>query len=1268
VVAEQTVRVSELRTYLQPRLPEYMIPSAFVMLPALPLTAHGKVDRTALLALESSEPDSTAVYVGARTLVEEMLVGIWADLLEVERVGLYDNFFELGGHSLLAIRLLSRIRGGFQVEVTLHRLFETPTVAGLAEEIERLLRAGQRSLAMPIVPAQREGKLPLSFSQERLWFLEQFTPGSVAYNLPFAMRLSGSLHFLALQETFREILRRHESLRTSFAVVDGEPVQVVSEARDFDLAVIDLSQLERGESEQQVQRLASEEAERPFDFTEAPLFRARLLRLAAAEHVLLLTMHHIISDGWSMGVLIKEVTTLYEAFSAGQPSPLAELPVQYGDYAVWQREQLQGETQAEQLQYWREQLEGAPVLLELPTENPRPAVQSYRGAELTLELAPPTTRALKVLSQQHGVTLFMTLLAAFQVLLYRYTGQEDVVVGTPVAGRTRAETEGLIGFFLNTLALRVSMKGEPTFAELLLRVREACLGAYAHQDVPFERLLEELAPERTLSHTPIFQVMFNMLNFDYVGEQIELDGLRIDPLPAAQQELGAKFDLELYARELGDGLQLELVYSELFTAVAMEQMLGHLHTMLQAVATEPERRLATLALSPDLREQRPNQNSLTRPTNPFVAFANEEIEQTIQERFEKQVRRYPGNIAIKMGKESWTYKELNHKANQIAHAVLAASGGGEQRIALLLKHDASLVAGILGVLKAGKTYVPLDAAYPEQRLSEVLKDSEAAGLLTDNANLGFAATLSKEGLRVVNLDRIDSSTPGDNLQVQCAPDALAYILYTSGSTGQPKGVMQNHRNVLHHIRTYTNNLHIWAGDKMTLLSSYAFDAAVMDIFGAVLNGATLCPIDLRTEALTRLLERVSEEEITIYHSTPTVYRYFVNTLREQEVCPSIRLVVLGGEEVQKRDFELYQRHFSPLCLFVNGLGPTESTVSLQYFVNQQSEITHNTVPVGQAVENTEVSLCNEAGEQVAIYGVGEIVVKSPHVALGYWRRPELTRTAFLKGTADGYWRSYRTGDLGRWLPNGTIEFVGRRDYQVKIRGQRVELGEVEAALRTCRGVSECAVVMRRGENGSGERLVAYVVMGEIEQEGSVSEWRQQLEERLPQYMVPSAFMVIDKMPMTTSGKVDKRALPEVEAGQAELGSEYEEARTETEETLVSIWREVLNVERVGIHDNFFELGGHSLLVTRLNSRVKERFQVEIALRSMFESPTVATLAQLIEQSPAQPKNKNVPKLAPAPRHNRRSSLLAKLNNLSEQEAKKMLRERKTLQQREIEHG
>ncbi|WP_411704584.1 amino acid adenylation domain-containing protein, partial [Edaphovirga cremea] len=474
---------AELRAFLKQRLPDYMVPAAFIFLSELPLTASGKVNRRALPEPEPCRPELSESYVGARTETEALVCALWGQILKLERVGIYDNFFELGGHSLLATQLMSQVRKAFGVEIPLRLLFEQPTVAGLTRSIEAELSGGRNS-ASPMQRLSREGPQPLSFAQQRLWFLDQFTPGSVTYNMPIAMRLSGSLHFLALQQTFSEILRRHEVLRTSFAVIDGAPVQLVSEPRDFDLPVIDLSQLERRESEQQVQRLASEEAHRPFDFTQAPLFRATLLRLDAAEHVLLLTMHHIISDGWSMGVLIKEVTTLYEAFSAGQPSPLAELPVQYGDFAAWQREQLQEDRLEEQLQYWREQLQDAPVLLELPTENPRPPVQSYRGAELRLEITPQTLRALKVLSQQHGVTLLMTLLAAIQVLLYRYTGQDDIVVGTPVAGRTRAETEGLIGFFLNTLALRVSLKGDPTFAALLSRVREACLGAYAHQDVP----------------------------------------------------------------------------------------------------------------------------------------------------------------------------------------------------------------------------------------------------------------------------------------------------------------------------------------------------------------------------------------------------------------------------------------------------------------------------------------------------------------------------------------------------------------------------------------------------------------------------------------------------------------------------------------------------------------------------------------------------------------------------------------------------------------
>ncbi len=1195
---------TELRAYLKQRLPEYMAPGAFVYLAELPLTANGKVNRKALPAVTQGEW-AAAGYVAPRTETEELVSSVWAGLLKQERVGREDNFFELGGHSLLATQLMSRLREAFGVDAPLRLLFEQPTVAGLTQGLEQALTAGRR-----LAPLQRlalTGPQPLSFAQQRLWFLDQLEPGNATYNMPVAIRLTGALQTPALQASFTEILRRQDSLRTRFAVIDGQPMQVVSEPADFDLPITDLSDLEEDEREQQVQQLAAEEARRPFDLTQAPLFRAQLLRLAEEEHVLLLTMHHVISDGWSARILINEMTTLYEAFSKNQPSPLPELPVQYTDYAVWQRNQSQ--TLDEQLQYWREQLQGAPALLELPTENPRPPVQSYRGARVTLEIAPQTTRVLKSLSQQHNVTLFMTLLAAFQALLHRYSGQEDIVVGTPVAGRTRSETEGLIGIFLNTLALRVNLNGDPTFAALLSRVREACLGAYAHQDLPFERLLEELAPERNLSHTPIFQVMFNMLNLDHLGEQIELDGLTINPLPVTQQDLGAKFELELYVREQGEGLHLHLVYSQLYTSVAMEQLLDHFHTLLQAVAAEPGVRLSTLTLSTSLREQQLNQDNLIRPTNPFTSFANEEIEQTIQERFEKQVRTTPENIAVKIRNASWTYKELNHKANQIARAVLAASGGGDQRIALLLNHDAWMIAGILGVLKAGQTYVPLDASYPKQRLREILEDCEATGLLTNNANLLFAEELLPQGLPLVNLDRIDASTPGDDLQLQCAPDSLAYILYTSGSTGKSKGVVQSHRNVLHHLRSYTNNLHLCASDKLTLFSSYAVDAAVQDIFGAVLNGATVCPIDVRTDDLNKLFARLNEEEITIYHSTPTLYRYFVSTLRDQETCPSVRLVVLGGEEARKSDVELYKQHFSPLCLFVNGLGLTESTIGLQHFVDQQTELTREVVPVGRPAANTEVSLFNAAGEQIAIYGVGEIVIKSPHVALGYWRRPELTETAFLNESADGHRRSYRTGDFGRWLADGTIEYVGRRDNQVKIRGYRVELGEVEAALRTCRGVSECAVVMRTAENG--EQLAAYVV---LENEANAGEWRQQLEDRLPQYMVPSVFMVIDKMPLTATGKVNRRALPELEASRVELGKQHERARTTTEKTLISIWREVLDVEQVGIHDNFFKLGGHSLLATQVISRIRDLFRVELPLRHVFEYPTVNALAAKIDDA------------------------------------------------------
>ena len=1060
-----------------------------------------------------------------------------------------------------------------------------------------------------------------SFSQQRLWLLQQLEPGDTSYNMHQTIRIRGALDVGALRKALGAIAARQEALRTTFAAFDGSPVQVIAPAFDAPLPVENLSGLPEAEREEAVQRQAHEEKRRPFDLERGPLFRAGLLRLGEKEHVMLISMHHIVCDGWSMGVFWQELGSLYGAFSAGEPSPLPDLPIQYADYTLWQRRWLTGEVLEGQLGYWKDQLAGLPAL-ELPTDHPRPAVQTHRGARQEMVLPEALTEELKGLGRGEGATLFMVLLAAFQVLLSRYSEREDIAVGTPIAGRNQAETEGLIGFFLNTLVVRTDLSGDPTFKELLRRVREVALGAYDHQDLPFEKLVEELQPERDLSRTPLFQVFFNMVNVP--GSRIELPGLTMEPIQRSSElgEAESKFDITLYAREREEGIELRAVYNaDLFERDTVSAMLGHLRTLLEAIAADPGRRLSSLSLLTATERRRLSgwgASGEGRTASPFTEWAKEEIEQSIPARFERQVREHPHNVAVKTAHEEWSYAELDAKANLVAHAILRRSGGGAgeaQRIALLFEHGASMIAALLGVLKAGRAYVPLDASHPEERLAYVLDDAQVGAVLTDEANLALATTLTEGELQLINVDEVgladnsDSSRYGGDVAV--SPESMAYILYTSGSTGRPKGVVQNHRNVLHFIRVYTNNLRIDADDRLTLLSSYTHDAAIMDIFGALLNGASLCVIDLKEEGLSALAERLVGWGITIYHSTPTVYRYFVGSLdRSDEGArfPELRLVVLGGEAVNRRDVESYRAHFPAECLFVNGLGPTESTVSLQYFVDHQTSLARHAVAVGHAVEDTEILLLDEAGREAEVYG--EIAIRSPYVALGYWRKPGLNQKVFLPDPAEGNRRIYRTGDVGRLLPDGAIEWRGRRDHQVKLRGYRIELGEVETVLGGYPGVRESVAVL--GEEEPGEpRLVAYYVVTD-EQAPRTDELRGYLKGRLPEYMVPSVFVRLDAMPLTPSGKVDRRALPAPNQSGFRTENDYVEPRTPVEEALAGIWEEMLGLERVGAHDDFFELGGHSLLATRVLSRVQEVLRVELPLLSIFEEPTLSGLAGRLE--------------------------------------------------------
>ena len=1202
VVAEEGVEVTtgELRARLSTRLPEHMVPAALVVLERLPLTATGKVDRRALPAPERSREGR---YEAARTEVEEVLCGTWAEVLGVERVGVRENFFELGGHSLLATRVVARIREVLAVELPLRELFDAPTVAGLAERVEALRRAGQPALP-PVVPTGRTGALPLSFAQQRLWVVDRLEPGSAAYNMPFARRLFGVPDVGALQASVDGLARRHETLRTTFEEQGGVPVQVVHPPAPVELPMVDLGGLPAAAREPEALRLAGEEALRPFDLARGPLMRSTLLRLDAEDHVLLFTLHHIVSDGWSMGVLARDVTALYAAHAHGEEPALPVLPVQYADHALWQRATLRGEELDRQLAWWRERLAGAPALLELPADRPRPAVQGHRGAVRSLRIDAATAGELRALCRHEGVTTFMALLAGFAVLLGRYSGQADVVVGAPAATRGRRETEGLIGFFLNTLALRTDLSGDPSFRELLGRVREMTLGAYVHQDLPFERILEELQPARTLSHSPLFQVMLNLQNFDDPAP-LDLAGVRAEPFGVGAP--AAKYDLTLYAGERDGGIRLDLVYNaDLFEDARMEDALGHLRTLFAAVAADPELRVSRIPL---LTEEERRARAITARgvggDRVFAEFARTETGQTIPARFERQVRLHPDRLALQTRTTRLTYAGLDRAADALARAVLRARPAGPERIALLFEHDAPMIVGMLGVLKAGKTYVPVDPLYPRERSAWVLEDSGAAALVTNHANLALARELAGDGIPLVVVGAEEPAGSSASPALAASPDDPAYILYTSGSTGRPKGVVQSHRNVLHFIRVYTNNLRIGSDDRLTLFSSYTFDAAVMATYGALLNGAALFPFDWREEAASGIAGWMRRERITVYHSTPTVFRHLVGDLAEGERFPDARLVVLGGEEAQRRDVEAFRRHFPADAALVNGLGPTESTVTLQAFLGHDTPVARNTVPLGHPVEDTEVELLGALGEQVAVYGVGEIVIRSPHVALGYWRRPDQT-AAFFADDADGV-RSYRTGDLGRRLPDGSLEFMGRTDFQVKVRGFRIEPGEVEEALRSHPAVRDAVVAAR--EDGSGERRLAGYVVPAGEETPDAGELRAHLLARLPGYMVPAAFTVLGALPLTPSGKVDRLALPAPEWVESAAGAA---PRTPTEVALAAVWAEMLGREDVGAEDDFFALGGHSLLATRVVSRVRNALGVELPLRALFEAPTLARLAARVD--------------------------------------------------------
>jgi amino acid adenylation domain-containing protein/FkbH-like protein len=1188
--SDTIVDLSDLRLYLKRSLPDYMVPSAFVVLEALPLTPNGKIDRRAL-----PTPEDLAVvrgeYVAPRTSTEGMLALIWAEVLKLEHVGVHDNFFELGGHSLLATRLMARVRDGFRIELPLRVLFEAPTVAELAGRIEVAQREGL-GLALPaLMAARRPDALPLSYAQERLWLLEQIGGLGSAYNLPAAVRLQGALDGVALERALAAIVERHEILRTRFTVADDHPVQVIDAPDRFALQTEDVSELAEGERAAAARERLHVLAKQPFDLERDPLFRAHLLRLSAEEHIALVVMHHIVSDGWSTGVLVREIGALYAAFSQGRASPLPALPVQYADYALWQRGWLQGEALEKQVAYWKQRLAGAPSALELPTDRPRRAVQSHRGEGVAFELPAKLTRALNALAQAEGATLFMVLLAAFNVVLSRWSGQADIVVGSPIAGRTHRELEGLIGFFVNTLTLRTDLSGDRGFTELLGRVKETALGAYAHQDVPFEKLLKVLQPGRDLSRQPVFQVLFALQNLPQ--ETLELPGLTLHRI--AGRQTTAKLDLSLYMFERGGRLEGYLEYAtDLFERPTIERMSEQLRVLLEGIVACPQAVLSELPVLPEAERHLVVWEWSRAPVHVTRDYC-------VHELFEMQAAKTPEAIALVLGDQELSYRELDRRSNQLAHYLRQCDVGPDVIVGLCVARSFEMIVGLLAILKAGGAYLPLDPAYPADRLKHMVMDTGTRLLVTSGGEV--MAPLS-DAVRALRLDAEtakiacfpDCSPPG----VGVTPQNLAYVLYTSGSTGRPKGVMGTHGAVV-------NRLH-WDAEDPSGLETYVqkttpnFIDMLWEVFMPLTRGHRVVIAD---ETLTRdprgLVQLLSDARVSRIVLVPSLMRALLEAEDDlQSRLPHLRYWACSGEALGAELVALFHDRL-PSAQLYNVYGTSEFWDASCAAVVRDADGPR--VSIGRPVSNMQAYVLDDGLRAVPVGVAGELYIGGPGLARGYYRRPDLTGDRFVPSPYGDGERLYRTGDLARWRADGELEYLGRRDHQVKLRGFRIELGEIEATLRSHGSVRDVVAVMREDVPGD-KRLVAYVAA-----EGAVdlAELRLHLKQSLPEYMVPSALVVLDGLPLMPNGKVDRKSLPAPEQ-EAVVRGAYEAPRTPAEELLAGIWAEVLKLDRVGVHDNFFELGGHSLLAMRLMARVRDGFRIELPLRALFEAPTVAELA------------------------------------------------------------
>ena len=1206
-----------LQQFLKDQLPSYMIPATFVVLDELPLSPNGKIDRQALPIPDYDGNERQTPFIAPRNQQEEKLAKIWHQVFGLEKIGVNDNFFHLGGHSLIATQILSRIRDIFEIEVSFKKLLENPTIGDLSQTITEQQQDKKTTSFKTIKPIARDGYLPVSFAQERVYFIEQLAPSITAYQFQDSLRIKGFLDVSILEKSISEILRRHEIFRTTFPSVAGKLVQVIHPPEPVTIPIIDLQNISKDKQQEEVQKLTEQAIHKPFDISQLPLIHWTLLKLNEQEWVLIHVEHHMVHDGWSFNLFLKELVTLYQAFSQGKPSPLSEPSLQFVDFAHWQREWTKTEEATAQLNYWHQKLAGSPPLLELPYDRPRSTEQTYQGGMVRMELPLDVCKTLRSLGRQEGVTLFMSMFAVFVAQIYRYTGQEDICVGSGVANRRLRETEGLIGMIVNNIVLRTDVSGNPTFKQLLEQVRQVTLEGYANEDLPFDKVVEVLKPVRHLSYNPLFQVMFSF--HDAQLPDLNLSGLSIK-LNEAVSNKSAKFDLDIVViprseQRVGrnstsetkgietEGITMVWEYNtDLFDESTINRMVEDYQTLLQGILANPNQKLSQYSL---LTEQQKHQL--------LVEWNNTQAEYPkvngIHQLFEEQVKKTPEAIAVLFEDKYLSYQQLNERANQLAHYLKTLGVKPDDLVGIFLERSLEMFIALLGILKAGGAYLPLDPTYPEDRLAYMVNDAQVSIVVTLEK---WANLKTQQALQWVCLDSqkdIIAQESSENPELLLNEKNLAYVIYTSGSTGQPKGVLIEHQSLINFTQSAIKKYEITAQDTVLQFASINFDAAAEEIYPCLSCGGTLV---LRTEEMMKsvsaFIQESQKKAVTIW-DLPTAYWHLLVSEIIQEnlrLPPSLRLVILGGERVLPERVKMWQEYVGQYPQLVNSYGPTESTVVSTLHYLEESPINQPEIPIGKPIDNVQVYILDQYLQSMPIGVPGELHIGGLGIARGYLNRPELTIEKFIDNPFKAGEKLYKTGDLVRYKFDGNLEFLGRIDSQVKIRGFRIELTEIETVLNQYSSIKQSVVIAREDSPGI-KRLVAYLVGNK--HENKIEEIRYYLKQKLPPYMVPSAFVFLEEIPVTPNGKVDHRALPIPETTYS-LASEFATPKNHIEERLTTIWAEVLRLEKVSIHDNFFELGGDSIISIQMISKANQ-MGLHLSPKQLFQYQTIAELATVV---------------------------------------------------------